>query len=128
MKKNLAKTLLATAASLLALHAMAQSSGAGTDASTPASDSGAMASSGTHAGRSAGRTIADKTISTKVNAKFLADSEIKSRNIKVRTYKGVVHLSGFAPTQDQIDHAIEVAKGIDGVTDVKSTLKVRADQ
>jgi hyperosmotically inducible periplasmic protein len=126
MKKNLAKALLATAASVFALSAMAQASD--TSANSTPSDSGAMASSSTHADRSTSRTIADKTISTKVNAKFLADSDIKSRNLKVRTYKGVVHLSGFTATQDQADHAVDVAKGVDGVTDVKSTIKVKADQ
>ena len=69
----------------------------------------------------------DKTISTKVNAKYLVDEDLKSRHLKVRTYKGVVHLSGYTASQDQADHAVAIAKDIDGVKSVRSSIQVQAN-
>lgn len=127
MHKTTVKAWLAATASLIAFGAMAQtSSGSMADPDTGASD--ATSASSAHTGRSTGRSIADKTITTKIDAKFLADAQIKSRNLKVHTYKGVVHLSGTAETQEQADHAVAVAQDVDGVRNVKSTIKITAAQ
>jgi len=127
MKKTTVNLWLAAGASLIAFNALAQTPSSDAMASPMASPD-TSASSSPHADRSAGRTIEDKTITTKITAKFLADADIKSRDLKVRTYKGVVHLSGHTATQDLADHAVDVAKGVDGVTDVKSTIHVKAAQ
>ncbi|PLZ03557.1 transporter [Burkholderia sp. WAC0059] len=79
--------------------------------------------------RSTGRYVDDKTISTKIDAEFLADTDLKSDGIKVRTYKGVVTLSGHATSQDQIDTAVEKAHTVDGVKAVRNRMKIaRTDE
>jgi len=129
MQKLTIKALIATTASMLALSAVAQNTH--TDStSSEIGASGATTTTTTTSStnkRSATRYMDDKTISTKVNAKYLVDEDLKSRHLKVRTYKGVVHLTGFAASQDQADHAVAIAKDIDGVKSVRSSIQVRAD-
>jgi len=129
MQKLTIKALIATTASMLALSAVAQNTH--TDStSSEIGASGATTTTTTTSStnkRSATRYMDDKTISTKVNAKYLVDEDLKSRHLKVRTYKGVVHLTGFAASQDQADHAVAIAKDIDGVKSVRSSIQVRAN-
>lgn len=72
-----------------------------------------------------GTDIDDSTITTKVKAALLADEDVKGLDIKVETRKGEVYLSGFVDSQAQMDRAITVAKGVEGVKNVdnKMTLK-----
>jgi len=116
------KTILATTAMMFAISAVAQttaSSSSAVDAnSTQTSDANAKPA------RSTGRYIDDKTISAKINATFLADNALKSGGITVETYKGVVHLTGSAISQDQIDHAVHTARRVKGVKAVKSELEI----
>jgi hyperosmotically inducible protein len=129
MQKLTIKALIATTASMLALSAVAQN----THTDSTSSEMGASSPSATTSTttstnkRSPTRYIDDKTISTKINAKYLVDDALKSRHLKVRTYKGVVHLSGYTASQDQADHAVAVAKDIDGVKAVRSSIQVKAD-
>ncbi len=129
MQKLTIKALIATTASMLALSAVAQNTH--TDStSSEIGASGATTTTTTTSStnkRSATRYMDDKTISTKVNAKYLVDEDLKSRHLKVRTYKGVVHLTGYTASQDQADHAVAIAKDIDGVKSVRSSIQVRAD-
>jgi osmotically-inducible protein OsmY len=45
--------------------------------------------------------------------------------IHVETEKGVVMLSGFVDSKAEAAKAVRVAKGIQGVTSVKSAIKVK---
>jgi osmotically-inducible protein OsmY len=45
--------------------------------------------------------------------------------IHVETDKGVVLLSGFVDTKADADKAVRVARSVQGVTDVKSAIKVK---
>ena len=83
----------------------------------------ACAGDGNH--RSTGQYVDDKTISAQVNAKLLADKNIKSSQIDVTTYKGVVQLSGFVESQDQAQRAIVLAQQVDGVKSVKDDMHLR---
>ncbi len=75
-----------------------------------------------------GTDIDDGTITTKVKAALLADDDIKSFDIKVETRKGEVHLSGFVDNQGQIDRAMTVARGIEGVKDVDNKMSVKTTE
>ncbi|MGJ9418284.1 BON domain-containing protein [Massilia sp. CMS3.1] len=79
--------------------------------------------------RDAGRTTAiaasDTALTTKVKASLFAQPELKSLGIHVETEKGVVMLSGFVETKAEADKAITAAKAVDGVTSVKSAIKVK---
>jgi hyperosmotically inducible protein len=129
MQKLTIKALIATTASMLALSAVAQNTHTDSTSSEigASSPSATTTSSSSANKRSPTRYIDDKTISTKINAKYLVDEDLKSRHLKVRTYKGVVHLSGYTASQDQADHAVAIAKDIDGVKSVRSSIQVKAD-
>jgi hyperosmotically inducible protein len=72
--------------------------------------------------------VKDSVITTKIKSKLAADHITSVGRIHVDTdADGVVWLSGSAHTQDAIDHAVSVAKSTEGVKDVRSSLKVRAD-
>jgi len=72
-----------------------------------------------------GTKVDDSVITTKVRAALMSDDDIKSLDIKVKTRKGVVMLSGFANNQDQIDRSIAVAKSIEGVQNVDNMLSLK---
>ncbi|MGA8004596.1 MAG: BON domain-containing protein [Burkholderiales bacterium] len=72
-----------------------------------------------------GTEIDDSVITTKVKAALLADPDIKSFDIAVETHKGEVQLSGFVNSQEQIDQAIEIAKKVEGVTNVGNGMSIK---
>ena len=74
----------------------------------------------------AGTAVDDTMITGKVKAALLADSEVKGLDIHVDTKDGDVTLSGTVDSQAQIDNAQRIAKTIDGVKNVNSTLTVKA--
>jgi osmotically-inducible protein OsmY len=77
----------------------------------------------THEGT--GEYIDDTTITTKVKAAILAEPTLKSAEINVETFKGVVQLSGFVSSQADINKAVEVARGVKGVASVKNAMRLK---
>jgi osmotically-inducible protein OsmY len=75
---------------------------------------------------SAGEYIDDSVITTKVKALLAGDDFLKSFQISVETYKGVVQLSGFVGSQKAVDKAGEIARGVNGVKSVKNNLIVKS--
>jgi hyperosmotically inducible protein len=69
--------------------------------------------------------IADTAITTKVKAGLVKEPDLESLGIHVETEKGVVMLSGFVNSKSEADKAVKVAKGVDGVTNVKSAIQVK---
>lgn len=88
-----------------------------------------MVACGGGGGRAAARpvstTLDDATITTRVKTALLNDPGVAAQKIDVNASSGVVTLSGVVKTQDEIARAIELAKKIQGVTDVKSSLTVQ---
>lgn len=75
-----------------------------------------------------GTDIDDSTITTKVKSALLADPDVKGLDIKVETRKGEVQLSGYVDSQAQIDRAIAVTKGIEGVKNVDNKMTVKTTE
>ena len=73
----------------------------------------------------AGEYVDDSVITTKVKSLLAADDFLKSFQISVETYKGIVQLSGFVGSQPAVDKAGEIAKSVKGVTSVKNDLIVK---
>ena len=76
----------------------------------------------------AGKTriaASDTAITTKVKAGLVKEPNLDSLGIHVETEKGVVMLSGFVNSKEEADKAVKVAKGVEGVTSVKSAIKVK---
>jgi osmotically-inducible protein OsmY len=74
---------------------------------------------------SAGEYIDDSVITTKVKSELAADDFLKSFQISVETYKGVVQMSGFVDSQKAVDTAGQIARSVKGVISVKNDLIVK---
>lgn len=72
-----------------------------------------------------GEYIDDTVITTKVKAAILNEPMLKSAEINVETFKGVVQLSGFVSSSASIDKAVEVARGVAGVKSVKNSMQLK---
>lgn len=66
----------------------------------------------------------DALLETRVAGVLATTPEVHSLDIAVAAQRGVVHLSGSAPDQRQIDRAREVAQSVDGVEQVVSRIAV----
>jgi len=77
------------------------------------------------AGNKAATAMSDTAITAKVKAGLAAEPDLSALAIKVETDKGVVMLSGFVESKAEADRAEKLAKGVDGVNNVKSTIKVK---
>ena len=75
-------------------------------------------------GRTVGDTLDDATITTRVKTALLNDPGIGALRIDVSTAAGVVTLSGGVKSKAEADRAVEVARKIQGVKDVRSSLQV----
>lgn len=69
--------------------------------------------------------VDDAVLSTKVKTAFINDLVIGEARIDVETSKGVVTLSGRVKSKDEETKAVELARTVKGVTDVKSTLQIQ---
>jgi osmotically-inducible protein OsmY len=76
-------------------------------------------------GKTVGQTIDDATITTRVKTSLLNDPDVGGLRIDVDTFKGVVTLSGRVKTKEEEATAMQLARKIGGVTDVKSTLTIQ---
>jgi len=72
-----------------------------------------------------GEYVDDTVVTTKVKAAVLNESTLKSAEINVETFKGVVQLSGFVSSQADINKAVEVARGVPGVKSVKNDMRLK---
>ncbi len=72
-----------------------------------------------------GAYVDDSAITTKVKAKFADDPTVSAMAIKVDTMKGVVQLSGFAKSADERMMAERLARGTNGVSDVRNDIIVK---
>jgi len=81
------------------------------------------ASTRTHEGT--GQYIDDSAITTKVKTAILGEPGLKVSEINVETFKGVVQLSGFVSSRDDVNSAVRVARGVSGVKSVKNDMQVK---
>lgn len=66
----------------------------------------------------------DAWISSKVKSALLADPEVSGLDIQVETFNGVVQLSGFVNSEEQVQEAIDVTRSIEGVREIRNNLEV----
>jgi osmotically-inducible protein OsmY len=75
-------------------------------------------------GKTVGETIDDTTTTTRVKTALLNDPAVGGLRIDVDTFKGVVTLSGRVKNQAEKEQAMQLARRIDGVTEVKDALQI----
>jgi osmotically-inducible protein OsmY len=85
----------------------------------------AMGCASTAKSEGTGEYVDDSVITTKVKAAIFEQPNLKSAEINVETFKGVVQLSGFVSSQASVDSAVTVAKGVNGVKSVKNDMRVK---
>jgi hyperosmotically inducible protein len=74
---------------------------------------------------STGEYIDDSAITAKVKDAIFHDATLKSSEINVETFRGMVQLSGFVRSQPNIDKAVAIAKGVKGVQSVKNDMRIK---
>jgi len=72
-----------------------------------------------------GEFVDDAVITTKVKAAILEDPATKFLEVKVKTFKGEVQLSGFVSSREAANRAVELARGVKGVTSVKDDMQIK---
>jgi osmotically-inducible protein OsmY len=74
---------------------------------------------------STGQYVDDSVITTKVKTEILYEPTLKSLQIDVKTYQGVVQLSGSVDSESSVKKAGNIAGSIEGVKSVKNDLVVK---
>jgi osmotically-inducible protein OsmY len=72
-----------------------------------------------------GEYVDDTVITGKVKAAIFNEPTLKSAEINVETFKGVVQLSGFVSSQAAESKAVEVARSVGGVKSVKNDMRLK---
>lgn len=83
------------------------------------------AHAGTSPHESAGEMLDDTVMTTKIKAAFVQDEKVSALRINVTSNKGIVQLSGFANSPQEVARAAEVARKVPGVKDVKNDILLK---
>lgn len=116
---------VATRTAIAADDSYGQQQRSATPSDTQSADpsrSGSMSSDSSTSNKS---SMADAAITAKVKSALLAERDIPSTQIKVETNDGVVQLSGFLNSQDQIDKAVSVARDVKDVKSVENNMQTK---
>jgi len=79
----------------------------------------------TQSHESTGMYIDDSVLTTKVKSAIVSDLALKGFQINVKTYQGVVQLSGFVDSAQNANKAADLARAVTGVIDVRNDLIVK---
>lgn len=74
----------------------------------------------------AGDQLSDSWLTTKIQAQYFADDDVKARHISVSTRNAVVTLSGYVESEAQRREAVQIARNTDGVVRVEDRLEAAA--
>jgi osmotically-inducible protein OsmY len=86
---------------------------------------GLMGCAATTRSESTGEYFDDTAITAKVKTAIFEQPSLKSAEINVETFKGVVQLSGFVSSQENVATAMMTAKNVHGVASVKNDMRVK---
>lgn len=84
-----------------------------------------MGCAGSDTRQSTGQYVDDSAITAKVKAAIFDEDSLKSRQINVETFKGVVQLSGFVDSSKNYNKAEQIARNVDGVKSVINNIVVK---
>lgn len=74
---------------------------------------------------STGKYIDDAAITAKIKSGIFEEPKLKSVQIEVKTFKGVVQLSGFVDSAQSAAKAGEIAGKVAGIKELKNDLVVK---
>ena len=72
-----------------------------------------------------GEYIDDAVITSKVKAAFAADPTVKATEVQVETLKGTVQLSGFVESRESAQKAVQLAREVKGVKEVRNNTVIK---
>ena len=76
--------------------------------------------------RSAGEHTDDAALTAKVKSAIATDAGAKTAAaVNVEIYRGVVQLTGFVDSDDQVNRAVSAAKKVQGVRSVKNDIRLK---
>ena len=75
--------------------------------------------------QSPGQAITDGVVTARVKARLIEDPVTKAHQIDVETFRGTVQLSGFVESDQARARALQLARDVEGVKQVKDALEVR---
>jgi osmotically-inducible protein OsmY len=77
--------------------------------------------------RDVGQIAEDQYLAERVWLKLFVDRAVRANNYSVECINGVVYLIGVGQTQDEVQRAIDHARDVPYVRDVKSYMRVKTD-
>jgi len=77
--------------------------------------------------RTEGRVIDDKNITQRVEERLAQEPVYKFTDVDVKTFSGVVQLSGFVSTQEQKERAGDIAQRVEGVLQVANNISLKPE-
>src|SRR5574340_80743 len=78
-----------------------------------------------YVGGSIDQDVDDSVITTKVKAAIFDEATLKTLQVNVKTFKGIVQLSGFVDSAQSVTKAGEIAGRVEGVVSVQNDLQVK---
>jgi hyperosmotically inducible periplasmic protein len=85
----------------------------------------AAACAATDTQRSTGQYVDDTALTARVKTALAEDPVAKAHQIDVEVNRGVVQLNGFVDSSEQRSKATVVARGIDGVREVRNQIDLK---
>ena len=79
------------------------------------------------ADRSEGRKVDDHRITAQIKSDLNHEPVYKFNDVDVKTFNGVVQLSGFVSTEDQKRRAAEIAQTVPGVAQVQNAISLKSE-
>lgn len=83
------------------------------------------ACAGTATRESTGEYIDDTILTSRVKTALLNDPDVSGLSVNVETFKGVVQLSGFVKSVKERNRAVQLARGVQGVRQVRNDILIR---
>lgn len=83
------------------------------------------ACAGTAKQESTGEYIDDTVLTSRVKSVLLNDPGVSGLAINVETFKGTVQLAGFVKTVTERNRAVQLARDVKGVRQVKNDILIR---
>ena len=81
--------------------------------------------SNSRTGTQVGTYLSDTALTAKVKTALVDQKGLEGLSIHVNSYKGVVQLSGFVDTDVEKELAGQIARNVDGVSEVVNNLIVK---
>jgi osmotically-inducible protein OsmY len=76
--------------------------------------------------RSTGEFTDDAALTAKVKSAIATDAGARTAaSVNVETHRGVVQLTGFVDSDDQVNRAVSAAKKVQGVRSVKNDIRLK---